>query len=463
MAISRTFLTSAIVGCAFFMETMDGTVIATSLPAIALDMDEKPITLKLAMISYLVSVAVFIPISGWMADRFGTRRVFSSAIGIFMVGSILCGMSHTLAEFVAARFLQGIGGAMMIPTGRLVILRNVSKTDLIKAFSYMTIPGLIGPVIGPPLGGFITTYFDWRWIFFINVPISIVGIYLANSHVENLREERAVPLDWIGFLLLAPGCSCLIFGLASTGLDLADNDVPLICIAIGLTSLLAYVWHAFHCKHPLLNLRLLSIPTLRMNLCGGSLLRIMLGALHLLLPLLLQLGFGMSPIQSGLLTCTSAISSILFTNITTVVLRRFGFRTVLIYNTLFSTILMAAFCTLTTDTPHVVTVALLLISGGINSMQFASINAIAYADINVQQMSQATSMTSVIQKLSFCMGVTIGGFVLQVSNHQQSHATIVGADFWPVFLTIGIIALGALPFALKLRPDAGAEMTGRRA
>ena len=462
MAISRVFLTPLIVACALFMENMDATVIATSLPAMALDMGESPIALKLAMTSYLVSLAVFIPISGWMADRFGARTVFRTAIGVFMFGSILCGMSHTLAEFVAARFFQGIGGAMMVPVGRLVILRTVSKADLVKALSYLTIPALLGPVIGPPLGGFITTYFHWRWIFFINIPISIVGIYLANRYIQNLREEQTAPLDWIGFLLSAIGCSCLMFGLASAGRHLVDSDISLVCIAIGVTSLLAYVWHAFHCEHPLLNLRLLSIPTLRMNIYGGSLFRIGIGALPFLLPLLFQLGFGMSPFQSGLLTCVSSMGAMFVKTITSVVLKRYGFRTVLIYNTLLGAASMAAFGALAADTPHVLVGALLLIGGCVRSMQFTSLNAIAYADISPHQMSQATSLTSVAQQLAIGMGVTVGGFVLQISNHVQGHATIVSADFWPTFLVIGIIAMGALPFALKLRPDAGEEMTGRR-
>ena len=462
MAISRVFLTPLIVACALFMENMDATVIATSLPAMALDMGESPIALKLAMTSYLVSLAVFIPISGWMADRFGARTVFRTAIGVFMLGSILCGMSHTLAEFVAARFFQGIGGAMMVPVGRLVILRTVSKADLVKALSYLTIPALLGPVIGPPLGGFITTYFHWRWIFFINIPISIVGIYLANRYIQNVREEQTVPLDWIGFILSAVGCSCLMFGLASAGRHLVNSDVSFICMAIGATSLAAYVWHAFHCEHPLLNLRLLSIPTLRMNIYGGSLFRIGIGALPFLLPLLFQLGFGLSPFQSGLLTCASSIGAMFVKTITTFVLKRFGFRTVLIYNTLFGAASMAAFGALTADTPHIIVGALLLLGGCIRSMQFTSINAIAYADIKPQQMSQATSLTSVAQQLAIGMGVTVGGYSLQLSNQIQGHATIVSADFWPTFLTIAIIAVTALPFALKLKADAGDEMSGRR-
>ncbi|WP_038491517.1 MFS transporter [Collimonas arenae] len=463
MAISRVFLTPLIVACALFMENMDSTVIATSLPMMAHDMGESPIALKLAMTSYLVSLAVFIPISGWMADRFGARTVFRSAIGVFMLGSILCGMSNTLAEFVAARFLQGIGGAMMVPVGRLVILRTTSKAELVRALSYLTIPALLGPVIGPPLGGFITTYFHWRWIFFINVPISILGIYLATRYIENLRSDDTVPLDFVGFLLSAVGCSTLMFGLASAGRHLVAGDVSLVCVIAGSVSLLAYVWHAFRTPYPLINLRLLKIPTLRMNVYGGSLFRIGVGALPFLLPLLFQLGFGLTPFQSGLLTCASAAGAIFVKTMTTKVLRRFGFRSVLVYNTLLGALSMAAFGVLKADTSHIVIILMLLLGGCVRSMQFTSLNAIAYAEIDQQQMSQATSLTSVAQQLAIGLGVTVGGYALQMSNQLQGHATIVSADFWPAFLLIALIAMASLPFALKLQPDAGAEMSGRRA
>lgn len=254
-----------------------------------------------------------------------------------------------------------------------------------------------------------------------------------------------------------------MFGLASAGRHLVNSDISFICMAIGATSLGAYVWHAFHCEHPLLNLRLLSIPTLRMNIFGGSLFRVGIGALPFLLPLLFQLGFGLSPFQSGLLTCASSIGAMFVKTITTFVLKRFGFRTVLIYNTLFGAASMAAFGALTADTPHVIVGALLLLGGCIRSMQFTSLNAIAYADIKPHQMSQATSLTSVAQQLAIGMGVTVGGYSLQLSNQLQGHATIVSSDFWPTFVTIGMIAVTALPFALKLRADAGDEMSGRRA
>lgn len=331
-----------------------------------------------------------------------------------------------------------------------------------RALSYLTIPALLGPVIGPPLGGFITTYFHWRWIFFINIPISIVGIYLASRYIENLRSDDAVPLDLIGFLLSAIGCSTLMFGLSSVGRHLVAGNVSLICVVVGTVSVLGYVWHAYRCPHPLINLRLLQIPTLRMNVFGGSLFRIGVGALPFLLPLLFQLGFGLTPFQSGLLTCASAAGAIFVKTVTTVVLKRFGFRNVLIYNTALGALSMAAFGALQIDTPHVVVILMLLLGGCVRSMQFTSLNAIAYAEIDQRQISQATSLTSVAQQLAIGLGVAVGGFALQASNQIQGHATLVSADFWPAFFLIGLIALASLPFALKLRPDAGAELSGRR-
>ena len=225
MSLPRTLIIPLIVACALFMEQMDSTVISTSVPVLAIDMGVDPISLKLALTSYLVSLAVFIPISGWMADRFGALTIFRAAICVFMLGSILCGVSQTLPEFVAARFFQGIGGAMMVPVGRLVILRSVDKANIVKALSYLTMPAMLGPVLGPPLGGFITTYFHWRWIFFINIPMSILGLYLATRFIANTREPQTAPLDWVGFLLSALGCSLLMMGLATAGRHLVDADI----------------------------------------------------------------------------------------------------------------------------------------------------------------------------------------------------------------------------------------------
>ncbi|MFJ9535471.1 MFS transporter [Herbaspirillum sp. NPDC101396] len=461
MALQRTFTIPLIVACALFMEQMDSTVISTSLPVLAIDMAVDPISLKLALTSYLVSLAVFIPISGWMADRFGALTIFRSAICVFMLGSILCGVSQNLPEFVAARFFQGIGGAMMVPVGRLVILRSVDKANLVKALSYLTIPAMFGPVLGPPLGGFITTYFHWRWIFFINIPISILGLYLATRFIANAKADSVAPLDWIGFVLSALGCSLVMMGLATTGRHLVSGDISLACVVLGSLSLAAYVWHARRTEHPLIDLKLLKIETLQAGVGGGSLFRLGIGAIPFLLPLMLQLGFGFSAFHSGLLTCASAAGAMFMKTIAAKFLKRYGFRRVMIVNGTCGVLSLAAMGLFTPATPYAVMLIVLLIGGCFRSLQFTSLNAISYADVDTNRLSQATSIASVAQQLSVGMGVVLGGFALQMSNQLQGHATLVSQDFWPAFLTVAVAASFSIPMLMRLPPDAGAELAGR--
>ena len=282
--VASGMLTPLIIATALFMENMDATVISTSLPAIAQDLLVDPVALKLALTSYLVSLAVFIPISGWMADRFGARRIFRSAILVFMAGSVLCGLSASLESFVLARFVQGIGGAMMVPVGRLVILRTTRKDELVRALSYLTIPALLGPVIGPPLGGFITTYFHWRWIFFINIPIGILGMLLAGRYIENLRDENVPALDKTGFVLTGVGLSLLMLGLATEGKHMLSATLSLGVSVLGLIMLLGYLLHYRRVKEPLLDLSFLRLPTYHASVLGGYLIRMGIGATPFLLP-----------------------------------------------------------------------------------------------------------------------------------------------------------------------------------
>jgi len=263
-----------IVACALFMENLDSTVISTALPAIAIDLREDPIALKLALTSYLLTLAVFIPISGWMADRFGARTVFRVAIVIFTTGSALCGSATSLLDFVIYRIIQGIGGAMMTPVGRLVILRLVPKHELVSALAWLVVPALLGPLIGPPLGGFITTYFSWRWIFWINIPIGIIGIALATRYIENIRERSVLPLDVRGFMLSGIGLAGLAFGFTTIGQHFMPTSISLALLAVGAVALFGYVLHARSTPFPLLDLRLLSIPTFRASVAGGSLFRV---------------------------------------------------------------------------------------------------------------------------------------------------------------------------------------------
>ena len=345
-------LTALIIATALFMENMDGTVIATSLPAIAVDLHQDPIVLKLALTSYMLTLAVFIPASGWVADRFGARTVFCSAIVIFTLGSILCGASTSLSTLIAARVFQGLGGAMMVPVGRLVLLRSIAKSDLVSAMAYLTVPALIGPIAGPPLGGFITTYFHWRWIFWINVPIGVLGVLLSLRFIDNLREEAVPRFDFKGFVLSGVGLLSLISGLSMIGRGIAPYWLVAVMIAIGALSLASYVRHAKINAGAILDLKLLKIPTFFAGVVGGFIFRVGIGAMPFLLPLLLQVGFGLTPFQSGSLTFAAAAGSLVMKFTASKALRWFGFRDTLVVNGLISGVFLAACALFTPSTPH---------------------------------------------------------------------------------------------------------------
>jgi EmrB/QacA subfamily drug resistance transporter len=433
-------------------------VISTSLPAIAVDLHEDPISLKLALTSYLLSLAIFIPASGWVADKFGARTIFRLAILVFTLGSIACGLSSSLSEFILARVLQGLGGAMMVPVGRLVLLRSVARPDLVRALAYLTLPALIGPVIGPPLGGFITTYFHWRWIFWINVPIGAVGIALATIFIEDIRETQVWPLDLRGFLLSGIGLSLLIFGLSVAGRNFVPGIVVGLMVFFGFCSLGLYIWHARRTAHPILDLNLLKIRTFRAAVGGGSLFRIATGSIPFLLPLMLQLGFGLDAFQSGLTTFISSAGAMAMKTTAPAILAAFGFRRVLIYDTLLSAMMLAVIGFFTPATPTLLMMGVLLIGGFFRSLEFTSVNALAYAEIESAVMSRATSFSSVVQQLSLSIGVAIGASVLQTLRWFHG-GNLVVADFQWAFLIMSLILVSAIGSFIALPENAGSDLS----
>ena len=456
----RYFVT-LIVAVALFMETMDSTVIATSLPAIAADLGEDPIALKLALTSYLLSLAVFIPLSGWMADKFGARTVFRAAIVVFTVGSAACGFAQGLADFVLFRVIQGMGGAMMVPVGRLVILRSIPKSELISALAWLTVPALMGPVIGPPLGGFIATFASWRWIFWINIPVGILGVILATRYIENIREDDVPPLDVKGFILSGIGLSGLAFGFTSIGQGLFPTHVVLALLAAGVIGCALYVRHARIAPAPLLDLGLLKVKTFFVSVVGGFVYRIGIGAMPFLLPLFFQLGFGMSAFQSGLLTFVSAIGAIAMKTTAAPIIRRYGFKRVLVVNALISSLFLAVIALFTPATPHAVILGFLLVGGFFKSLQFTSINTIAYADIDNRAMSRATSFASVAQQLSLSAGVAIGALVLELERMGRNSHEVLLADFPSAFVLVSAIAASSALIFATLPRDAGANLSTR--
>jgi EmrB/QacA subfamily drug resistance transporter len=455
-------LVPLIVGCALFMELLDSTVITTALPAMARSLHEDPIRLNLAITSYLLSLAVFIPVSAWVADRFGARLVFRAAIVIFTIGSVLCGISQSLPQLVGARILQGCGGAMMVPVGRLVILKTVPKRHLVTAMSYLSIPALIGPVVGPPVGGFIVTYSSWRWIFFINVPICVLGIVMVTLFIKDIREDHVPPLDLLGFILTGIGLAALVFGFESVGRGELPPALVTALMVGGALCMGLYVLHFRRARHPIIDLGLFAIPTFRISTVGGGLFRMGIGAMPFLLALLLQLAFGINPFKSGLIIFASALGALTMKLAINPIIRFFGFRTLLIFNGVISAFFMLCCALFRPTTPHLV-IALVLFSGGFfRSLQFTCINALGYADVPQRLMSNASSLASMGQQLSISLGVAIAALALRVGMAMHHSRALTAHDIVPAFLLTGCLGLlGSLVF-VPLSHHAGAELSGRR-
>nr|WP_255700009.1 MFS transporter [Jiella avicenniae] len=445
-----------------FMENMDSTVIATSLPVIAADIGTSPIALKLALTSYYVALAIFIPISGRMADRFGARLIFRVAIGVFMAGSLACATVNSLEGFVAARFLQGMGGAMMTPVGRLLLVRAVPKSDLVDAMAWFTIPALIGPLLGPPIGGAIATYADWRWIFLINLPIGIAGIYLAGRYLPWIETLPSMRFDIPGFLLSGFACAGLVFGLSVVSLPALPPIVGVAMAAAGLVAGVFFVLHARHAADPLLRLNLLKVPTLRAAIVGGSIFRIGSGAVPFLLPLMLQLGFGYTPLQSGLTTCLSIGGAMMMKFLAKPILNRFGFRATLVATALIGGGMTALIGIFRPDTAIVLVLLALLVGGFFRSLFFTSINTLAFADVSNRESGDATAMIAAIQQVSVAMGVALAGGVLEAGMVFAGSETVGLSDFTLAFAVVGVVTAASVFAFLALPANAGDEVAGRR-
>jgi EmrB/QacA subfamily drug resistance transporter len=451
---------AALVAGAFYMENLDGTIIATALPQMARSFSSDPIRLSAGMSAYLLALAVFVPISGWVADRFGARSVFSTAIGIFTFASALCGFSHNVWQFTAARVLQGIGGAMMVPVGRLVVLHNTDKKDLLRAIAYITWPGLLGPVIGPPLGGFITTYASWRWIFFLNLPLGLLGMVLSTIFVPNDRPEERPQLDASGFVLSGIACATLMYGV-----DLISHrNTP--WLQAGALLLGSGVFGALTLRHsnrhprPLLDLSALKIPTYSVMVMGGSLFRMAINAMPFLLPLLFQVGFGVNAFRSGLLVLALFAGNVAMKPLTTPVLRRYGFRSVLVLNGLLAAATMLACAFLYPRTPAAIVIATLFCGGLSRSMQFTALNTIGFADVPPAQMSGANTLFSTVGQMSMALGIAFGAVALRLSLMLHGSASLSVADFHFAFVLVGIVGVAAVYDCFGLQRDAAAVVSG---
>lgn len=456
----RSRLTALIVACALFMQNLDSTVISTALPTIARAFGAEAVHMNVALTAYLLSLAVFIPASGWIADRYGAKQVFRLAIIVFTTGSVLCGFSNSLGELVAARAFQGLGGAMMVPVGRLVLLRTVPKHELVAAMAWLSTPALLGPVLGPPIGGFIVEFFSWRAIFQINIPMGILGVVLVTLYVDDIREPGGAPFDWAGFLFSGTALASLMFGLETMGRGIFAPWVSWAALGVGVGSGLLYAWHARRHAAPLIDFGLLKYRTFLVAVAGGTLFRIGIGAIPFLLPMMLQLSFGKSATESGLITFASSLGALAMKPAATWALRLLGFRDTLLVNCVISSVLLGLVAFFQPAWPMALIYLVLLAGGFFRSLQFTAFNALAYADIPRPKMGFATGFYATVQQVSATLGVTVGAASLTVTMALSGMHEPQLQDFATAFLVVAAFSLCSLPVSLLLPRDAAQDMSG---
>ena len=450
-----------IIASALFMENLDATVLATAIPTMAHDFSVRAPEMSIALTAYLIALALFIPASGHAADRFGAKRVFSAAIMIFVVGSLCCAMAPTLEVLAAARFLQGIGGAMMVPVGRLVLLRNVSKQDLVAASSWLLMPGLIGQIVGPPVGGFIVTALNWHWIFWVNLPIGLAGFYLTRRFITDTEVTHQRPFDGRGFLLSGIALSTAMFAIEVGGRGGRGTFVlPFLTLAVIAGAL--YVWHAKRVTHPILDLQLLRIPTFRLSVIGGSLTRITQGAQPFLLPLMMQLGFGFTAAQSGMITLGTSVGTFTMKSLVVRIIRRWGFRSSLCVIGVLGASSYAICGFFRPTWPVFAIYAVLIMSGFLMSFQFTAYNTIAYDEIEAPRMSSATSFYSTFQQLTLSLGICVAASILQVTMAIGGRQKPIFSDFSTAFWIVTAISFCSIFANIRFDKSAGNEMRGRQ-
>lgn len=455
---ARTALVVLIVAISLFMQNLDGTVLSTAIPTMAREFRVSPLDLKLAMTAYLLALAIFIPASGWVADRYGARNVFCAAMVVFAVGSIACALSTSVFQIVAARVLQGMGGAMMVPVGRIVVLRVVPRKEFVGAMALLSIPALLGPISGPPLGGFITTYASWQWIFWINVPFAIVGVVLALLFIPDIRATGQAAFDYVGFALIGPGLSMFLAGISLLGVEGVGGWWVTPLTILGAVLMVAYVRYALSRGDAIIDLNLLKIPSFRSGIVGGFIFRVGLGATPFLLPLLLQEGLNFSAFQSGMVTFVTGLGAITMKTLAPRILRRFGFRPVLMCNAVAAAVLAMVPALFVLSPPVWVMIAVLFVGGLLRSLQFTSLSIVVFADISEDAISRASTFSATLQELSGTVGIAVAAIVLHVIQHSRGSATLMASHFPLAFVLLGVIAMLSMIELRKLSDDAGQAM-----
>jgi len=454
-------LVPAIIGSALLMQTLSATVIANALPTMARALHEDPVRLNTAITFYLLAAAVFLPVSGWAADKFGAKRVFLVAIGLYALSNAACGFTQNLPELLLARAAEGASGAMMGPVGRLVLLRSTPKHDLVRAMSVLTMPSLLGPVVGPAIGGFIITYISWRWIFFLNLPIAALGLFLVSKFIADIKEEDAPRLDWTGLVLTGVGMAAVVYGFENLGRGVFPPLAVAAMLGGGALCLGLYTWHASHTPDAILDLKLLKIGTFFASVVGGAFMRMGTGAIPFLLAMLLQVAFGLSALQAGLMTFASAAAALVMKSWAPPILARFGFRRTLVINSMIVAVAFMAYALFTRATPEWVLYAVLLFGGFFRSLQFTALNGLAYADVEQPQMSRASTMSTMGQQLAQSVGIGMAATLLHLIQVHQHSRSLTSHTIAPAWIVIGLVSLASTLFFLKLPANAGAELHGR--
>ncbi|WP_397414840.1 MDR family MFS transporter [Phenylobacterium sp.] len=462
-ALRRGWLVPAIIGSALLMQTLNATVITNALPAMADAFNVEPLRLNVAITVYMLSMAIFLPLSGWIADRFGARRVFLASIVLYAAGSAACGLAQDLWQLIAFRFIQGMAGATLMPVGRLVLLRSTPKSELVGAFSVLTMPALLGPVLGPPLGGAIVTFADWRWIFFMNLPIAVIGLVLAWRFVPDVKAEGRQRVDIPGILLSGLGLAALIFGFETLGRETLSPWLVAGLFGAGAASLLLYARHARATPHAVIDLNVFRKPTFQASVVGGAFMRIAMGANPFLLAMLLQVAFGMSAFAAGMTTFISAAGALLMKTTAPPILRRFGFRSVLLVNAVIVGLSFMAYALFTPDWPHWAIMVVLGVGGFFRSLQFTALNGMAYAEIDEAEMSRATTTSSMMQQLVQSIGVGLSASLLAWLMRLHGETQLTVETVAPAFIILGLLTMISMAWFVRLAPDAGDEMNSRGA
>ena len=461
----KPLIVPLIVACALFMENLDGTVITTALPQMAISFDTTPIHLSVGITAYVLSLAIFIPVSGWFADRFGAKTVFRIAISVFVLGSVLCGLCNDVAELAGARVLQGMGGAMMVPVGRLIMFRSVAKSEFVTAMAYLTIPAMIGPTLGPPVGGFITTYANWRWIFFLNVPMGLLGFALVTRFIENYREPETPSLDWLGFLITGTALASFVYVCDLVERPQVDWDTVGAIAGVSIVAGLFAARHLRRTRDPVIDPTLLRVSTFSVSVLGGAVFRVGTSSLAYLLPILLQVGLGYTAFLSGVMTVAAAIGSFAMKLAAIPILRRWGFRTALAVNAVISVMGVAICIVFTEDMAPILIFTILAVAGFFRSLQYTALNSMAFADIPAPRMSAASSLSSMVQQLSNGLGVAFAAMALNLVLVLRGGAPedISLGDIRITFVLMALVTLASTRWFMRLAPEAGAEVSGHRA